>query len=65
MNIWKRIIRRLRPHDFGHIAVIALPEEVINNGWYTFDMTVEGWNEKHEGRLTTFSGKIRVEMYDR
>ncbi len=65
MNIWKRITRRFRPHDFGHIAYLTLPEEVINNGWYDFTMTVDGWNVKHEGLLSIFSGKVRVEMYDR
>ncbi len=64
MNIWKRITRRFRPHDFGHIAMLTLPEELINNGWYKFSMTVDGFNEKHEGRFTTFSGKVRVEMYE-
>jgi hypothetical protein len=64
MNIWKRIVKRFRPHDFGHIAYLTIPEELINNGWYKFEMTVDGFNTKHEGRLTMFSGKVRVEMIE-
>ena len=64
MSIWNRITRVFRGRDVGHVAVLTLPEELINNGWYHFTMTTEGFNTKHEGKFTTFSGKVRVEMCD-
>ena len=61
MNIIRKIINVIRSKPIGHIAYLTLPEEIINKGWYDFIISVDGFNTKHDGSLTVFSGKVKVE----
>ena len=45
----------------GHTAVITIPLEFINKGWVHFEMTVDGFNTKHNGKFTVFSGDVKIE----
>ena len=59
-----RISRWFKGKDVGHVAYITIPEEYINTGWFDVEMTVEGFNQKHDGKFTTFTGKVRCNILE-